>query len=162
MDWLSARGTINVNWEEKWLSFDHKGTTVFLQGALPAQFSCTVVELHLVQDQQQTEAAAIPPDLQRILDLFPEIFAAPTSLPPRRACDHRIPLIEGARPVRIRPYRYSPELKTEIEKQIQAMLESGEISISDSEFASKNYYGSEEGFHLEALRVPYSQWTLPI
>jgi hypothetical protein len=40
MDWLSARGTMNINWDQKWLTFDHRGATVFLQGALPSQFMC--------------------------------------------------------------------------------------------------------------------------
>lgn len=135
MDWLSAGGTMNVNWDQNWLSFDHHGASVFLQGALLEQFMSTVVELQLIQEQQQT-AEPLPPELQRLLDSYPEVFSLPPALPPRRSCDHTIPLIEGARPVRIRPYCYSPELKTEIEKQIQAMLDSGEISVSTSEFAS--------------------------
>lgn len=53
MDWLSARGTMNINWQHKWLSFDHGGTTVLLQGEPPMQFDCTVVELHLTQEQKQ-------------------------------------------------------------------------------------------------------------
>lgn len=133
MDWLSARGTMQVNWNQKWLSFDHKGIPVFLQGELPAQFDYTVVELQLIQPVTKS---SVPAEVQEILDRFVTVFLAPTTLPPRRACDHRIPLIEGARPVHIRPYRYSPELKTEIEKQIQGMLDSGEISVSDSAFAS--------------------------
>jgi hypothetical protein len=96
---------------------------------------CTVVELHLVQ-QKSMEAADVPVPVQELLDSFPEVFAAPTTLPLWRACDHKIPLLDRARPVRIRPYRYSPELKSEIERQIQAMLDSGEISVSTSEFAS--------------------------
>lgn len=48
MDWLTARGTMQVNWLEKWLAFDHAGIPVFLQGHPPEQFDCTIVELHLV------------------------------------------------------------------------------------------------------------------
>ena len=135
MDWLAARGTMQVNWQQKWLSFDHGGKSVFIQGELPSQFLCTVVELQLLNSQDK-EPPPLPADIQALLDKFPEVFSLPTTLPPRRACDHKIPLMEGARPVKIRPYRYSPELKSEIEKQIQGMLDSGEISISDSEFAS--------------------------
>jgi hypothetical protein len=36
-------------------------------------------------------------------------------MPPRRNCDHTIPLIQGAQPVNIRSYRHKPELKNEIE-----------------------------------------------
>ena len=48
-------------------------------------------------------------------------------LPPRRDCDHRIPLMAGVQPVNSRPYRYKPELKTEIERQVQEMLDAGII-----------------------------------
>jgi hypothetical protein len=45
-------------------------------------------------------------------------------------------LIPGASPVRSRPYRHSPELKTEIEKQIAEMLASGVIRPSTCAFSS--------------------------
>lgn len=32
MDWLSARGTMQVNWQQKWLAFDYKNQAVYLQG----------------------------------------------------------------------------------------------------------------------------------
>lgn len=50
MDWLSAQGTMSVNWLQKWLAFEHKGKLVFLQGELPEHFAFTVVELQLLQD----------------------------------------------------------------------------------------------------------------
>jgi hypothetical protein len=112
---------MRINWEQKWLSFDHQGGTNLLQGEPPADFLCTVVELQL----HQTDTMAVPIDIQAVMHDFADVFAAPTSLPPRRQCDHKIPLIEGAQPIEIMPYRYSPELKTEIEKQIQAMLDPG-------------------------------------
>ena len=55
------------------------------------------------------------PDVQHILEQFEPVFASPTGLPPRRRCDHHIPLVPGARPMSIRPYRVVPELKSEIE-----------------------------------------------
>jgi hypothetical protein len=115
MDWFSARGTMDINWQQKWLSFDYDQALVFLQGEPPQQFACTVVELQLMQ---QCKPEQIPDDVQLLLNQFAEVFQKPVSLPPRRACDHKIPLMEGARPVKIWPYRYSPELKIEIEKQI--------------------------------------------
>lgn len=45
MDWLSAQGTMSVNWLQKWLSFDYKGTKVVLQGDLPSECEFIVVEL---------------------------------------------------------------------------------------------------------------------
>lgn len=67
---------------------------------------------------------------------FPDITSPPTSLPPRRSCDHGIPLVEGARPINVRPYRYPPTLKDEIEAQIDSMLRQGIIQPSSSLFNS--------------------------
>jgi hypothetical protein len=56
-------------------------------------------------------------------------------LPPRRACDHKIELIPGAKPVNVRPYRHKPELKDEIERQVQEILDGGVIQLSSSSFS---------------------------
>jgi hypothetical protein len=64
------------------------------------------------------------------------VFELPKGLPPTRDCDHHIPLVLDALPVQMRPYRYAPVLKTEIEKQVTEMLESGIIQHSKSPFAS--------------------------
>ena len=67
---------------------------------------------------------------------FQHVFEAPKELPPRRPYDHKIPLIPGAVPVSLRPYRMDPTLKTELEKHIQEMLDSGVIQPSNSPFSS--------------------------
>ncbi|KAM3348690.1 hypothetical protein ACQJBY_022133 [Aegilops geniculata] len=63
-------------------------------------------------------------------------FEEPRGLPPRRACDHRIQLMEGAQPVNLRPYRHKPEMKTEIERQVKELLDAGLIQKSNSPFSS--------------------------
>jgi hypothetical protein len=60
----------------------------------------------------------------------------PTSLPPSRFCEHFIPLFEGARPVSIRPYRFSPQMKDEVENQVKDMLNNGIIQHSNNAFSS--------------------------
>lgn len=100
--------------------------------APPARFDITVVELQLIQGQQNLD---LPEGIQCLLDGFSAVFDAPNGLPPRRSCDHKILLIPSAQLVNIRLYRYSPELKNEIEKQI-AMLQSGVIKPSTSPSAS--------------------------
>ena len=67
---------------------------------------------------------------------FAPLFAELASLPPSRACDHEIPLLPGAQPVNIRPYRYPPALRDEIEKQVAEMLDKGLIQPSASLFSS--------------------------
>jgi hypothetical protein len=98
MDWLSARGIMKINWEHKWLSFHHAGTTILLQGEPPVLFDCTVVELQLIQGNIKPNH---PAKIQHLLSKYVLVFSMPTTFPPRRACDHHIPLMEGARPVRI-------------------------------------------------------------
>ena len=60
----------------------------------------------------------IPVEIQQVIDQYQEVFKEPTELPPRRAYDHQITLMPGAQPVNVRPYRYAPTQKTEIEKQL--------------------------------------------
>jgi hypothetical protein len=102
------------------------------------------------------------PAVQQLIDEFPEIFQEPTELPPRRPCDHKIPLVLGAPPVAIRQYRYKPALKDEIEKQVSEMLQSGLVQPSSSSF-SFFILGSislQEGWDLEILRgLPNAQFS---
>ena len=77
-----------------------------------------------------------PPCIQAILDDHKAIFQDPQTLPPQRCYDHYIPLIPGALPVHVRPYRYLPAVKTEIERQITDVLQSGIIQPSNSPFSS--------------------------
>lgn len=78
----------------------------------------------------------VPQELANLLDEFGEVFQAPSGLPPSRAFDHSIPLIEGASLVSVRPYRYPPVIKDEIERQIMKMLQEGIIQHSTSPFSS--------------------------
>lgn len=93
--------------------------------------------VHLCVVVPATESSApTPACIQQVLDEFPDVFAEPTGLPPRRTCDHQIPLILGAQPVNIRPYRHKPEHKSEIEAQVEELLRSGVIQRSTSPFSS--------------------------
>lgn len=79
---------------------------------------------------------SIPVPVQTLISEFAPLFEPPTSLPPSRACNHRIPLLPGAQPFAIRAYRYPPALKDEIEHQVQDMLSQGLIQPSSSPFSS--------------------------
>lgn len=82
------------------------------------------------------EVIPTPKPVQTLLQKYEHLFDEPKSLPPRRSADHTIPLVLGAQPVKVRPYRYSPIQKTEIENQLKQMLEQGVIRPSQSSFAS--------------------------
>ena len=99
------------------------------------------MEIHLCSlsdfsAKEQDLIQSLPAGLQALLDKYSSVFELPKGLPPARDCDHHIPLVPDARPVQMRPYRYAPALKTEIEKQVTEMLESDIIQYSKSLFAS--------------------------
>ncbi|GJV98200.1 reverse transcriptase [Tanacetum coccineum] len=64
------------------------------------------------------------------------VFSLPTTLPPQRHHDHRIPLKEGSIPVNIRPYKHPPSQKDTIESMVQELLDSKVIRPSNSPFSS--------------------------
>jgi hypothetical protein len=74
--------------------------------------------------------------VKELLVTYADVFVDKVTFPPPRPFSHTIPLVPGARPVNIRSYRYAPALKTEIERQVQEMLNAGLIQPSDSPFSS--------------------------
>lgn len=92
--------------------------------------------VQLTASDGSSSSQNVPSSIQSILDEFADIFNEPDGLPPSRSYDHTIPLIAGAQPVNIRPYRYTPDQKNEIEKQVQEMLKKGIIRPSSSPFSS--------------------------
>ena len=71
---------------------------------------------HIAAPATSSGPPELPPAIQHLIDEFSELFQEPSDLPPRRQCDHHIPLVPGAPPVALRQYRYKPALKDEIEK----------------------------------------------
>lgn len=93
-----------------------------------------MVHLNAVNEEGLQEA--IPVEILRVLEQYTDVFEEPKGLPPKRACDHRIPLMEGAQPVNQRPYRHKPEIKNEIERQVKELLDVSIIRESKSPFSS--------------------------
>ena len=108
-----------------------------LRGQHPHSAADSLVQVyHIASDASDSPKSDIMPEVQLILDDLASMFAEPSGLPPRRACDHKIPLVLGAQPVSVRPYRYAPALESEIERQVTEMLNSGLIRPSTSAFSS--------------------------
>jgi hypothetical protein len=82
------------------------------------------------------DKGAEPALLERLLDLFADLFTEPTGLPPERPCDHRIHLKPGTDPIAVRPYRYPHLQKDELERQCDAILQQGVIRESTSPFSA--------------------------
>jgi hypothetical protein len=122
MDWLESHSPMQVHWLQKWLAIPYHGSVQILQGLLPDAPDQLVLQLEPVPSDDPPISTSVPESVQGLLTDFTDLFSPPTSLPPSRACNHTIPLIPGAQPVFIRPYRYPPRLKDEIERQVQDML----------------------------------------
>jgi len=71
-----------------------------------------------------------------VLTQYEDVFSDPQTLPPQRSYDHSIPLLPGSIPINSKPYHYSPHHKSEIERQVQQLLQAGLICHSHSPFAS--------------------------
>jgi hypothetical protein len=74
--------------------------------------------------------------LATMLTQFRHLFQSPTTLPPQRNQDHSIPLIDEAKIVKVRPYRYPHSQKAQIEIMVEDMLKQGIIQPSTSPFSS--------------------------
>jgi hypothetical protein len=155
MDWLEKFNPMSIHWMEKWMEFEYQCKIVQLQGVRPKLQSCTllssiqltglirqeavehVLELRTVtESNKEVVPVQIPPEIAAVIEKYQELFSTPQGLPPKRPFDHSIPLLPGATTFWLRPYRYTPHQKNEIERQIQEMLESGIIQQSSSPFAS--------------------------
>ena len=86
--------------------------------------------------EQPATIMPLPPEIQALIQQFSSLFEEPSGVPPNRSNSHTIPLIAGAQPFQLRPYRYNPAQKNEIEAQVSKLLQSGMIQESHSPFAS--------------------------
>jgi hypothetical protein len=142
MDWLEVHIPMRIDWKNKWISITQNASTVLLHGLQPAIPELSVIEVMFVSEQLENgdslcfSQCDLPVPFQQLLDSYEHLFAEPSTLPPSRSCDHIIPLIEGAQLVNVRPYRFSPAMKDEIEQQVQEMSDKGFIQPRKSSFCS--------------------------
>jgi hypothetical protein len=111
MDWLQRFSPMKVDWLHRWLLILHKGTSVKLQGTIPEDVvhdQELLVQIFSLSSDEAALVVQLPPEISALLTEFPSLVTPPHTLPPRRNCDNKIPLVEGARPVSVRPYRYPP------------------------------------------------------
>ena len=116
----------------------YEGTQMHLQGQLDSLPVGAVLQITAVKEEAlEDSSSSSPPALVALLSEFKDAFDPPQGYPPARHYDHEIPLVAGAAPVQVRPYRYPPAVKTEIERQVSEMLNSGLIQPSSSPFSSE-------------------------
>jgi hypothetical protein len=141
-----------VDWKRKKMRFSHNNKRITLVGIKDCTMACPKLKSkqlkglirrggvsHLVQLSLSTPDQSddqIPDVIQQLVQQHSALFQPPTTLPPSRESDHHIPLISGVKPVNVKPYRYSPSQKDEIERQVKEMLSNGIIQPSSSPFSS--------------------------
>lgn len=154
MEWLESFSPMQIQWKQKWLSFQYKQAEVKIQGIQDTtdkpqevtlhQLSAMVkqeavwgvVELHAVDTTTPTNQLPLLPEVQDLVNQFGELFQELTGQPPPRQHTHSIPLIPRAQPFQLKPYRYTPAQKDEIEKQVIQLLKTNMIKESASPFSS--------------------------
>jgi hypothetical protein len=154
VQWLKTLGPVLTDYESLTMTFWIEGQPILLVGQprpIPEeasfhQFQCLMatnaIDTFLkvtITPESGISLEAEPPSDPRILHLlenYSSLFAVQTSLPPHRLVDHHIPLLDGANPVNVRPYRYPQFQKQEIENQVCEMLKNGIIQHSSSAFSS--------------------------
>ncbi|GJZ52664.1 putative mitochondrial protein [Tanacetum coccineum] len=76
---------------------------------------CNFKELRMKFKYGEAMPVTVDGKIQAVLENYEDVFGIPVELPPQRTHDHKIPLVEGALPVNIRPYRHPPTQKDAIE-----------------------------------------------
>nr|GEY68712.1 reverse transcriptase [Tanacetum cinerariifolium] len=202
IQWLATLGDIRFNFHELRMDFKYNNKRVLLRGThksnlewLSTKVSNKVVKqakLHSMDMcvfpyfastciQIEATTTDVPPVLQQMIEEYEDVFAIPKELPPKREHDHTIPLIEGAQPVNIRPYRQPPTQKDAIKEMsnskrscftLKAVLE---IMRHHKLFAKRSKYVfgtdkveylgrviSAKGVATDPSKVEVmSQWTIP-
>ncbi|KAL2226249.1 UNVERIFIED_CONTAM: Transposon Ty3-G Gag-Pol polyprotein [Sesamum indicum] len=133
-DWLGLHNPIELDFHQGRVTLSQDSSKVILK-ALSAKTGSKAVTTHSLSKLvrgRSPEAQGV----QEVLQEFEDIFKEPHSLPPERKIEHRIELLPEAIPRRQHPYRYAYRQKTEIEKIVKEMLNSGIIRPSQSSFAS--------------------------
>ncbi|WVZ94744.1 hypothetical protein U9M48_040606 [Paspalum notatum var. saurae] len=152
MDWLEVNSPMEVHWVDKWLSFQQGGNIIKLHGVQSQLQLKGIVngdQLHALHQQDEIwcvvavysldardSETSVHPAIQPLLVEYKDLFCEPKGLPPNRSMMHTIPLMAGVTPFRIRPYRYTPFQKDEIERQVAHLLKNEMIQRSCSPFAS--------------------------
>nr|GMD37481.1 Transposon Ty3-G Gag-Pol polyprotein [Ipomoea batatas] len=149
VQWLQDLGRVTHDYAGVSMEFMWQGVTIQLQGEqsprltqvsyshlfalLESDDVHSCFELSPVPPEESTAISPIqwpndtPTEILTILQQHAPVFELPRGLPPRRLFDHHVHLIPGSGPVNVRPYRYPHCQKSEIEKMVGDMLDTGII-----------------------------------
>ncbi|XP_028776266.1 uncharacterized protein LOC114733022 [Neltuma alba] len=151
-DWLETLGPHVADYSTSTVKFLTNGQWITLRGFRGKPMAQATFH-HLVRIQQTDSMAEcfmveavdpqfieipedLPSDLALVLKSYSSVFQKPRGLPPSRDHEHRIELLPGTQPVKVRPYRYPVSQKTEIEQIVEDLLNEGLIRPSSSPFSA--------------------------
>lgn len=95
-----------------------------------------LIQINLIQETDGQELKKLPQEILEILQQYANIFSEPRGLPPKRECDHSIPLKINTETPNIRPYRTPHHHRDAMEEIIKQLLESEEIRNSVCPYSS--------------------------
>jgi hypothetical protein len=145
---LSTLGVISWDFKNLVMGFMHEGKQVWLQGLkekpnliqgskdFKGKATMKGLLLQIMPCELDTIQEEICAPIRELIEEFPQVFEEPEGLPPKRNHEHQILLKQGVPPHCQRPYRYPHYQKTEIEKIVQDLLDSGCVRPSQSPFVS--------------------------
>jgi len=96
------------------------------------------VFLATIVDEKADYCGEVPKEIASVLQQFEDVMPPqlPKKLPPRRAIDHRIELVSGAKPPSQAPYRMSPRELAELRKQLEELIDSGFVRPSKAPYGA--------------------------
>nr|GEU90345.1 retrotransposable element Tf2 [Tanacetum cinerariifolium] len=97
---LATLEDIKCNFKELRMEFKYGDKKVQLRGT----HKSNVVWLN----DKKSIPVTVDGNIQAVLENYADVFSIPVELAPQRTHDHKIPLVGGALPVNIRPYRHPP------------------------------------------------------
>ncbi|XP_074297855.1 uncharacterized protein LOC141628647 [Silene latifolia] len=159
VQWLSSLGPVVWDFDQLKIEFMYQGKRVVLRGITKGSLKWIsgrqmVAELSkggeydkgqffAIQVQPTSspllahdQVSTVPPEIQKVLHEFGDLFIEPKELPPHRNYDHRVHLNPGIPPINVRPYRYPMIQKNAIEQITREMMEAGVVRPSQSPFSS--------------------------
>jgi hypothetical protein len=153
-DWIASLGNVTMNLGQGLIMVEIEGEKVklcteqaktevrvldeFLDVAKEQKQDSQIffAQLFHMEEEKGLSQTKIDPQLKMVLDSYPEVFAEPKILPPKRAVDHQITLKSDAKAINLRPYRFSYFQKLEIERITHELLQQSLIQPSTSSYSS--------------------------
>lgn len=150
-DWIRQYSPVSLNLKTKEMTVNKGGSVVVLSDVtVPARnFMISMhkmekwidqgmagVVLYMKSVQKEKEGHGTPESIEKVLANFEDVFEEPKMLPPTRDCDHTIPLVPGAKPVNVRPYRLPHHQKNAMEELVKQLISSNTIKPSMSPYSS--------------------------